>query len=586
LSSSILPTSAQSRGPNGWTERASARLVDDIRALLRVDGVAFVTVDEEQRQMTRAAGWFAIPELDEALQPAGTRPLDHRRPGLVEAALGRGRPLLLPRVEAWEAAPDLLADLMDSLGEERATEVWRSFRAASVIAWRMRTAIGRPLGVILLASLDPSAPLGADDLRSVEVVTDLTAMAMEGASLLETEARRARDELRLKRAAEAVSGSLEADEVHRRVVDHAASVTGGSKALLTRLDSRARELRVVASVDFSLGEGGGRLSLDGGAVGQVARTRTAALLRRGDAEGPDDRMMRAEGIGCFMHAPLELGPRLYGVLSVAHEDPDRFAGEDLELLVQLARSSTAAIANAIDFERERRIARALTLGFVPESLPELPGYETGLLYSPAAGEPTGGDTYGMWRLPDGDVALLVGDVAGKGVETAALSAMVRFFVEARSWDETSPASVLAQTNSMLGGRLPADSFVTAFMGVISEGSLRYANAGHLPPMLVSGADVRSLDGAGLPLGVAGSTRYEEAELALPHGELLFAYTDGLIEARRSGELFGPDRLARLVAEAAREHAPADLVQAVHGEIAGWAGGLTDDAVALALRRRP
>ena len=318
----------------------------------------------------------------------------------------------------------------------------------------MRTAIGRPLGVILLASLDPSAPLGADDLRSVEVVTDLTAMAMEGASLLETEARRARDELRLKRAAEAVSGSLEAEEVHRRVVDHAASVTGGSKALLTRLDSRARELRAVASVDFSLGEEGGRLSLDGGAVGQVARTRSAVLLRRADAEGQDDRMMRTEGIGCFMHAPLELGPRLYGVLSVAHEDPDRFGNEDLELLVQLARSSTAAIANAIDFERERRIARALTLGFVPESLPELPGYETGLLYSPAAGEPTGGDIYGIWKLPDGDVALLIGDVAGKGVETAALSAMVRFFVEARSWDETSPATVLAQTNAMLGGRLP------------------------------------------------------------------------------------------------------------------------------------
>ncbi len=86
--------------------------------------------------------------------------------------------------------------------------------------------------------------------------------------------------------------------------------------------------------------------------------------------------------------------------------------------------------------------------------------------------------------------------------------------------------------------------------------------------------------------MGGSTRYEEAELALPHGELLFAYTDGLIEARRSGELFGHDRLARLVADAAAEHAPADLVQAVHGEIAGWAGGLTDDAVALALRRRP
>ena len=585
MTSSTLPPPAPSRDPNGWNERSSARLVEDIRALLRVDAVAFVTVDNERGHLERAAGWFATPELSEALQPVGGRALQQGRRGLVEAALERERPLLLPRVEAWEAAPDLLADLMDALGEERARAVWGSFRAASVIAWRLRTAVGHPLGVILLASLDPSEPLDTADLRSVEVVADLTAMAMERAALLEAEARRARHELRLKRAAEAVAGSLEPDEVHRRVVDHAASVTGASKALLTRFDSRARELRVAASVDFSLGSGDAELSLDGGAVAEVARSRTAVLLRSDEAGGVDGRLMRAQGIGCFMHAPLELGPRLYGVLSVAHEDPDRFWQDDLELLVQLARSSAAAIANAIDFERERRIARALTLGFVPESLPELPGYETGLLYSPAAGEPTGGDVYGVWRLPSGEVALLIGDVAGKGVETAALSAMVRFFVEARSWDESSPAAVLTQTNSMLDGRLPSDSFVTAFFGVLSEGSLRYANAGHLPPLVVAGGDVTRLRARDLPLGVAAAAELEESELALEHGELLFAYTDGLIEARRSGEVFGHDRLAELVGKHAGAHAPEELVGVVHGEIADWAGGLTDDAVALALRRR-
>jgi GAF domain-containing protein len=557
-----------------------------VRALLPVDAVAFVRVDEERGLTERAAGWFATAELSEALQPLDTAPLESSRHGLVEAALERERPLLLPRVEAWEAAPSLLAELVHVLGGERARAVWRSFRAASVIAWRVRTAAGSPLGVLLLASQDPAAPLDANDLRSVEVVADLTAMAMERAALLEAEAVRARRELRLKRAAEAVSSSLEPDEVHRRVVDHATSVTGAGKALLTRLDSRARELSVAAHADFSLGSEGARLSLDGGAIGQVARTRTAALQRRDEASGDEAGMMRREGIGSFMHAPLELGPRLYGVLSVAHEDPDRFGPADLDLLVQLARSSAAAIANAIDFERERRIARALTLGFVPESLPELPGYETGLLYSPAAGEPTGGDVYGVWHLPAGDVALLIGDVAGKGVETAALSAMVRFFVEARSWDETSPAAVLAQANSMLAGRLPSDSFVTAFLGVLSERSLRYANAGHLPPLVVSPAATGALEAGGLPLGVGAATRYGESELALPQGELLFAYTDGLAEARRSGEVFGHERLAGLVTEQARRHRPAELVEVVHAEVASWAGGLTDDAVALALRRRP
>jgi serine phosphatase RsbU (regulator of sigma subunit) len=264
---------------------------------------------------------------------------------------------------------------------------------------------------------------------------------------------------------------------------------------------------------------------------------------------------------------------------------DRFGEDDLDLLVKLARLSAAAIANAIDYQRERRIARALTLGFVPESLPAMPGYETGLLYAPAANEPTGGDVYGAWPVGSGDaVAVLVGDVAGKGVETAALSAMVRFFIEARSWDTLSPAQVLEQANSMLLGRLPQDTFVTAFLGVLSRDSLSYCNAGHLPPLHVRAGAVSTLDGHGLPLGVVERPAYEPAEVLLDAGDLVLAYTDGLVEARRAGEMYGAARLAELVAAVADEHSPHELVRAVHEDVAGWADGISDDAVALALRR--
>ena len=81
-----------------------------------------------------------------------------------------------------------------------------------------------------------------------------------------------------------------------------------------------------------------------------------------------------------------------------------FEQHEVDVLGTLARSSAAAIANAIDFERERRIARSLTRGFVPDSLPELTGYEVGLLYEPAARQPAGGDLYGAWALPRGEVA--------------------------------------------------------------------------------------------------------------------------------------------------------------------------------------
>jgi GAF domain-containing protein len=532
-----------------------------VRAVLPVSAVAFVTAESADGDVVRPAGWFASEDLQVALEASLPRML-------------RMRSLLLPRVDAWEAAPDLMRAISAEVGEEDAEEVWDSYRAASVIVCPVRGEVGSPLGALVVASLDESRPLGTAQLPMVEALADLAAMALERTSLLETEGRRARDELRLKRAAAAVSASLDLSEVYTRVVEHAAAITGGTHALLTRLNARAGELRTAAQVDFSDELAARLVSLDSGSFGEVARTRKPTLRSGADAAP----------LGCLIHTPIELGPRLYGVLTVGHEDPDRFGPEELEQLVRLARSSAGAIANAIDYERERRIARALTLGFVPESLPEVPGYETGLLYAPAANEPTGGDVYGAWPVNGDAVAVLVGDVAGKGVETAALSAMVRFFVEARSWDTLSPAKVLEQANAMLLGRLPRDTFVTAFLGILSRDSLRYCNAGHLPPLHIRAGSVCPLDSHGLPLGVLERHGYSESELLLERGDLVFAHTDGLIEARRAGRMYGTERLAQFVAGLARSHGPQELVQAVHDDVTAWADGITDDAVALALRR--
>jgi GAF domain-containing protein len=560
-----------------WVQRTLDRLVEHIRSLLNPDAVALTVVDRDGRPVHTAA-WSPRAELRELLSETGS-------PSLAEAVLARDRPLLLPAVEAWEAAPDLRAGAAAAMGGGRADRAWALFGGASLAACPVRGETGRAIGVLTVLSIDSGRPLGGEDLRTTESLADLAAMALERAELLDAEAGRSRRELLLKRATETVSSSLDPDEVHRKIAACAAELTGATKALLTRLNPRSRRLRPAASVGFSDGFANERLTLDRGALGQVARTRVPAFTTDGSSAPWDRGLMERERMAAAMHAPIELGPRLYGVLTVAHEQPGRFDERDLELLSRLARTSAAAIANAIDYQRERQIARALTLGFVPESLPSLAGYETGVLYAPVQNEATGGDVYGAWRLPSGELAVLVGDVAGKGVETAALSAMVRFFVEARSWDQSSPAAVLAETNKMLCSRLPDDTFVTVFLGFLHEGGMRFGNAGHLPPLLLSGGEARELLGHGLPLGVDGSADYDEADLRLDRGDIVLAFTDGLVEARRSGVMYGSKRLGRLAAGWATALGPDALVRAVHEEIAGWAGGLTDDAVALALRRR-
>ena len=573
------PKSPSAARDAAWLDATLGRLLEHVRTLLDVDGAVFLVVDRERRYIEPVADWYSSEALRQAIEPANRRPYDPGRPGLVEYALERDRPLLLPRVEAWESGHDMLETAVDALGEARAARIWDTYRTASVIACPVKTAIGRALGVLVVGSLPPKRAFATAELKTVQVLADLSALALERAELLDAEGRRARGELRLKRASEAMSSSLEFEDVYRSVVRHAAMVTGATRALLTRLNVRAGELRPVASVDLTDDVAGRRFALDAGVLGEVARTRTPSI--RG---AEDDETWNGEARSA-MHAPIELGPRLYGVLSVAHEEEGRFGEDDLELLVKLSRSSAAAIANAMDFQRERRIARALTLGFVPESLPEVEGYETGLLYAPAANEPTGGDVYGAWGLRGGEVAVLVGDVAGKGVETAALSAMVRFFIEARSWDTPCPRAVLEQANAMLQARLPPDSFATAFLGILSPGRLRYCNAGHLPPLHVADGEVATLEAHGLPLGVEASVGYQEMSLELSPNDLVFGYTDGLIEARRAGEVFGIDRLAAFVGERAIGISTQELVRAVHEEVTAWADGLSDDAVALALRRR-
>jgi Stage II sporulation protein E (SpoIIE) len=518
-------------------QRALEPLIAHARRLMPIDGITFLGVDEARTRVEPLAGWFRDPELEAVLEPSHRRPYNRLRPGPPEIVLERDRPLFLPRMEDWEAAPMLLDQARASLGVEAADRIWAMYSAASLVCVPITGRHGRQEGVLLAAGLDLEQPLTRRDLDFSRVLADLAATVLERSSVAEAETRRAREEQMLKHAAEDVSASLELEVIVSRIAEHAKRLSGATDAGVTFL-----------------------------------------------ADGSGERA--AIGLSS-LRVPLELGPRRFGALSVSHPQPGRMGDEELALLVQLARVSAVAIANSIDFQHERRLTSALTLGFVPQSLPEVAGFEVGLAYEPAAGQPVGGDVYGAWTLSSGEVAMLVGDVAGKGVEKAALASMVRFFIEARAWDEADPAEVLEQANTMLTGRLGDESFVTAFLAYISPDGLRYAGAGHLAPLHL-GRDVgsASLEAPGLPLGVEASCRAHTEHVALCPGDLVFAYTDGLLEARRDGEILGIERLRDIVVRLAGRVDTAGLPRAVHEEVSAWAGGLADDAVGLALRRTP
>ena len=314
----------------------------------------------------------------------------------------------------------------------------------------MRTAGGRTLGVLAISSRPPQRPLGPEELRLVEVFADLAALALERTELLDREERRGREERELNEAARAVSASLELDTVYTAIVEQAGHLVGASKVALRRYEPATADLRTVAAIGFT-DESRAHALRRGRGHDRARRAHRGVVRQRPGRRriASCTAFVEREGIGSFVHVPIALGPRLFGVLTASHEEPGYYGAEQLARLEALAPPAAGAIANALDFHRERRVAAALTRGFVARGADDVPGFELGLVYEPAGHDVGGGDIFGVWTLPSGALAMLVGDVTGKGLEVAALSAMVRFFVEARTWDSERPGEVLAQTDRLL-----------------------------------------------------------------------------------------------------------------------------------------
>jgi GAF domain-containing protein/GNAT superfamily N-acetyltransferase len=571
----------------GWLHDTLEQLIAQIRALLDVTGVAFVTVDEDRAAIRPAAAWFTSEEASRAFTPLLARPYDPERRGVTEVAVESGTAVLIPRISEWPGAEGLRERLSERLDAGLAELAWEFYATASFIAAPVRTAGGRTFGVLAISSNPPLRALDAEDLRSVEVFARLAALALERSELLEREAGLRREEGLLNRALQAVAATIELDAVYRAIVEQAAELSGATTVLLTRYDPGPGELRQVAGLHVSERLTRARFRLGEGMIGRVAASGQPYVSKAEDKERFVRWVIETQRVGSFMHVPITLGGRLFGVLSAAHEVEGRFGEDDLRRLAALGVGAAGAIAHALELEHERRIARALTAGFVPGPPDPMSGLELGLVYEPVAHEVGGGDVFGVWTLPSGAVAVLVGDVSGKGLEVAATSAMVRFFVEARAWDTESPAEVLAQANKILRTRLRRGGFATAFLAVVEEGRVRYCNAGHPPPFLLHrDGEAQSLPGSGLPLGIEAEGKHEERELEMQLGDILFAATDGLLETRRAGEFFGDARLSELLSEHGRTTPPQQLAELVFAAAQEWAPVLHDDVVVLVLRRAP
>ena len=448
-------------------------------------------------------------------------------------------------------------------------------------------------------SSSPVRDAGGALVGRVEVLHDVTPsrlaladarrLAAERAELLEREERRAQEEVALTRAAHAMASALTPAGIHEILLDNAhALVPACEKSAVLATDRRGMVLpaavrgfaeETVRRMTFRTGEG---------VVGRVMVDRRPFICNDTLVdERISPRITKPEGIRSFMHVPLVLGDKVYGIVSVNSSQPRAFGERELKVMGELALHAASALQNALQFEQERHIAETLQQALLAEELPSADGLELSALYQPAAGSQVGGDFYSAWPLEGGRLAILVGDVSGKGVEAAGVTAMVRYMAEALSQHRPSPAALIDELNTLLHPRMPDGSLVTLVLAVVdtAAGTLHWCRAGHPPPVLIAAAGGQTmLEDPGPPCGAFADATFTENVEPFDDGDLLFLYTDGIIEARRQGREFGEEGLREALREASGED-PAQLARSVYAAARTWCGGRLADDVAIAVARR-
>jgi PAS domain S-box-containing protein len=300
------------------------------------------------------------------------------------------------------------------------------------------------------------------------------------------------------------------------------------------------------------------------------------------------RIIRELGMRSAMAVPMRIAGETLGVISlVSAESGRRFDASDLAFAEDLGLRAATAIQNSRLYSAQERVAHTLQASLLPERLPDLPGWEAEAAYQAGErGADVGGDFYDILPVDRGHLIVL-GDVTGKGIEAAALTALVRHSGRMAARFDPRPAHVLALINRALREQ-PRLSLVTAVCALLETNGgaarLTVASGGHpLPLRRRPGGDPASLGDHGVLLGVDGDGDWQETAVDLAPGDTLLFYTDGVTETpgARSAR-FGEDRLLDAMARAGER--PEDLLAEIERALREFQSGVTiDDRAMLAMR---
>jgi serine phosphatase RsbU (regulator of sigma subunit) len=411
----------------------------------------------------------------------------------------------------------------------------------------------------------------------------------------------------LLEALRAVGSGRVLDEVLVLVLDSALAVTGAERGFIMLADADG-------SLEFTLGRGRGRVTLPGHTF-RTSRKIPEEVFATGDARVVADLLDAdlagehlgtiALGIRHVLCVPLGLvryvegpdageQPRRIGVLYLDGQDRgtllsqttraalETLAGE-AALVIENARLYRQAIEKA-RLEQQMAIAADIQRALLPKPHHTGNGFELACASVPCLA--IGGDFFDYLDLPDGGFGFVLGDVSGKGLPAALLTAVVQGVFAAEASLGHPPAETLAALNSTLIRKAVEYRFATIFYGVLSgDGRLTYGNAGHNPPVVIGASGLRRLWPGGTIVGVLPEATYEQTTITLDPGDLVVVFSDGVTEAfNAEWEDFGDDRLVECV-RANAHLSPAALIDQIMAAVHGFVKDAvqSDDVTVVVLR---
>lgn len=468
---------------------------------------------------------------------------------------------------------------------------------------------GELLGVMLVDYAGRPHRFSERQISMLSGIANQAAMVLQTARLVQAQQEEAYVSMALLQVAEAVSRSTDLQDILAAVVRITPMLVGVGMIAILVCDDASGAFR--PGEQYGLGQEGEEAF---GSLHLAEEDPLVRRLRQGDTfvdlNSLDQPSAALDIVNNDSALALALASKgeILGLMVVESGDTSRrFSQRWMNILSGIAGQAAIAIENdrllqeAAEQERMRQelqVAQRIQTSFLPESCPDVPGWELAAIWRSA--RQVGGDFYDFVPLPPAragakdkgqHMGVVIADVADKGVPAALFMALSRTLVRTMAIDGRAPASAIARANQLIMSDARAGLFVTLFYVVLHprSGEITYVNAGHVPPLWVRSAAgrVEEVRVPGMALGVLEQAEFEQHQARLAVGDSLVLYTDGVTDASNERQqLFGRQRLAETVLRF-RNESTEGLLHKIDAAVAQHVGDTpqSDDFTLVVARRK-